>query len=78
MSIEFNDRALREMFEDIGPRIEGADARFREQYEGQALEDIQPAVHGWFAGIGIDLTDQNASEYAAAVAGREPFEWVLR
>jgi hypothetical protein len=76
--IEFNEGAMRELFADIGRKIEDADVRFRERNEGKPLAEIQPAVQGWFSEIGIELQPGQIADYAAAVAKREPFEWVLQ
>lgn len=78
MEIKWNEAGLRQLREEVGRKIADADRRFRAQYEGKPVAEVQPKVKRWFAGHGVELKPGQIADYARAVSAREPFKWVLQ
>lgn len=76
--MKFNEGAMRDLYASIAKKIEDADRRFRRQYEGKPIGEVQPRVKRWFSAIGVELKAGQIADYAKAVSAREPFKWVLQ
>lgn len=76
--MKFNEGAMRELYAGVAKKIEDADRRFRRQYEGKSLNEVEPRVKRWFAAIGVELKPGQIADYARAVSAGEPFKWVIQ
>jgi len=75
--VEVNDRELRKLIEQIARQIEEADQHFRQTHTGLPVDVVRADAPDALPS-NIELTDEQLDEYAAAVAGDEPFEFHLR
>lgn len=75
--VEINESGLRKAMQQIGDHILEVDRRFRAEHAGEDATTLEPLARQAFAGIGVTLTDQDASSYAASVANRTDFEFRL-
>jgi hypothetical protein len=78
MSFTPNDDGIRKLFDDIARKINAADKRFRTEWEGRPAAEVEPAARASFERIGVNLTDAQVTDYAAAVEAREPFKFRLQ
>lgn len=77
MNMEFDDDAIRSMYEDIANRIKQTDADLRQRLTGSSVDEVVPAAKDAFADIGLELPDSDWHEYAMSVTNNEDFEFKL-
>ncbi|GAA2865713.1 hypothetical protein [Microbacterium arabinogalactanolyticum] len=75
--VKINEAGMRRLVEGIQQKIKDADVRFRAEFAGKDVAEIEPRVGRWFADIGVQLQPGQIADYAKAVAEERHFEWVL-
>lgn len=73
---QMNERELRKLMEGIARQLEDADRSFRETHTGLPVHVVRADVADALP-KGIELSAEALDDYAAAVAGDEPFEFHL-
>jgi hypothetical protein len=76
--VRINQAGVRDLYQQIADRIEGADQQFRSLWTGKPVAEIEPNVASTFGEIGVTLPADTVRSYAEAVSAGEDFVWKLK
>ncbi len=71
--VTFNDDSFKELADDI----ELVDRTLRQSFSGLEVEAIKKEAGRSLSAVGMDLPDDQLTEYARSIREREDFEFVL-
>lgn len=74
MGIEFNEKALKKLFESVAQTVDDADRAFRATHEGFPFDVVLADASD---ALPLQLPASTLEAYARAVADGQPFEFIL-